>query len=118
MGWKTLYTYNRRNVNYHNRFLEAKDGIVQMKDTFNAAVINTLWQIVSSKQFDPDDPETKQIIMLLNSQDETRYSKSLFFPTLFKLLPMREVDRKLQGGNSMENMWLEFWLEKRLEIPF
>ena len=43
-----------------------------MKDTFNAAVINTLWQIVSSKQFDPDDPETKQIIMLLNSQDETR----------------------------------------------
>ena len=67
-----------------------------MKDNFNSAVVNTLWQIVSSKQFDPDDPETKQIMMLLKSQIQDRYSKSMFFPTLFKLLPMREVDRKLQ----------------------
>ena len=67
-----------------------------MKDNFNAAVVNTLWQIVSSKQFNPDDPETKEIMMLLKSQSQGRYSKSTFFPTLFKLLPMRDVDRKLQ----------------------
>ena len=23
-----------------------------------------------------------------------------------------------QGGNSIENIWLEFWFEKRLEITF
>ena len=23
-----------------------------------------------------------------------------------------------QGGNSIENVWLEFWLEKRIEISF
>ena len=34
--------------------------------------------------------------MLLNSQAVGRYSKSMFFPTLFKILPMREVDCKLQ----------------------
>ena len=67
-----------------------------MKDNFNAAVVNTLWQIISSKQFDPDDPETKHIMMLLKSQSQGRYSKSTFFPTIFKLLPMREVDQKLQ----------------------
>ena len=59
-----------------------------------------MWQIVASKKFDPDDPETKRIMMLLNSQAEGRYSKSMFFPTLFKLLPMREVDRKLQQLKS------------------
>ena len=59
-----------------------------------------MWQIVASKKFDPDDPETKRIMMLLNSQAEGRYSKSMFFPTLFRLLPMREVDRKLQQLKS------------------
>lgn len=67
-----------------------------MKDNFNTAVVNTLWQIVSSKKFDPAEPETRQIMTLLKSQSQGRYSKSMFFPALFKLLPMRDVDRKLQ----------------------
>ena len=24
----------------------------------------------------------------------------------------------MQGSNSIENLWLDFWLEKQLEIPF
>ena len=71
-----------------------------MKDNFNTAVVNTLWQIVSSKKFDPDEPETRKIMTLLKSQSQGRYSKSMFFPALFKLLPMREVDRKLQQLKS------------------
>ena len=32
---------------------------------------------------------------------------------------LRESDsRQNLGGNSIEIFWLEFWLEKRLEIPF
>ena len=39
--------------------------------------------------------ETKEVIMLMNAQAENRYSKSMFFPTLFKILPFRDVDVKL-----------------------
>jgi hypothetical protein len=63
-------------------------------------VINTLWQIVASKRFESDNPTTKRIMMLLNSQAVGRYSKTMFFPTLFKILPMREVDCKLQQLKS------------------
>ena len=63
-------------------------------------MINTLWQIVASKRFESDNPTTKHIMMLLNSQAVGRYSKTMFFPTLFKILPMREVDCKLQQLKS------------------
>ena len=39
--------------------------------------------------------------MLLNSQTEGRYTKTMFFPILFKILPMREVDQKLQELKSI-----------------
>ena len=100
---------------HNHRFLEAKEGIVKMKDNFNAAVVNTLWQIVSSKQFDPDAAETKQIMMLLKSQTQGRYSKSMFFPTLFKLLPMREVDRKLQ---ILKSKMIDIIEDHKLDIDF
>merc|ERR1712012_233218 len=35
-------------------FLNTKDGIIQMKNNFNAALINVIWQIVASKKFDPE----------------------------------------------------------------
>merc|ERR1712141_91915 len=78
-----------------DKFLEAENGIVEIKSSFNTAVLNVLWQIVASKKFDPDHPETKEVIMLMNAQAENRYSKSMFFPTLFKILPFRDVDIKL-----------------------
>ena len=31
--------------------------ILHFTGTFNTAVVNTLWQIVASKKFDPDDPD-------------------------------------------------------------
>ena len=83
--------------------------------TFNTAVINTLWQIVASKRFESDEPTTKHIMMLLNSQSEGRYSKSMFFPTLFKLLPMREVDRKLQ---QLKSIMKDFINEHRQDIDY
>ena len=56
---------------------------------------------MASKRFESDDPTTKHIMMLLNSQTEGRYSKTMFFPFLFKILPMREVDCKLQELKSV-----------------
>ena len=76
-------------------FLNTKDGIIQMKNNFNAALINVIWQIVASKKFDPEDEQTKYIIDLMKAQSKNRYSKIMFFPTLFKILPFREVDKKL-----------------------
>ena len=76
-------------------FLNTKDGIIQMKNNFNAALINVIWQIVASKKFDPDAEQTKYIIDLMKAQSKNRYSKIMFFPTLFKILPFREVDKKL-----------------------
>ena len=39
-----------------DKFLEAENGIVEIKSSFNTAVLNVLWQIVASKKFDPDHP--------------------------------------------------------------
>ena len=83
--------------------------------TFSAAVVNTLWQIVASKRFEADDPKTKHIMMLLTSQQEGRYSKSMFFPTLFKYLPMREVDVKLQ---ELKLTMKEFIHEHKQDIDY
>ena len=90
-------------------------SLLYVVGTFSAAVVNTLWQIVASKRFESDDPKTKYVMMLLTSQQEGRYSKSMFFPTLFKLLPMREVDCKLQ---QLKSIMKDFISEHKKDIDY
>ena len=72
-GRKTLDSFMVQEVDVViDKLIEvaAKTEKVLMKNTFNTALINVLWQIVASKKFDADHPETKQIMMLLNAQTQ------------------------------------------------
>ena len=44
-----------------------QDGEVKIDSTFNAPIINVLWQIVANTRFDPKDGETKKLMDMLNS---------------------------------------------------
>ena len=50
-----------------DKLLQAKNGIVEIKNTFNVPIINILWEIVASKKLDPDHPETKRTIGIVNT---------------------------------------------------
>ena len=60
-----------------NRLLEAaskdKDSVVKIQGTFNTSIINVLWQIVASKRFDPDAPDTADIMRMLNEPFKTGF---------------------------------------------
>ena len=43
-------------------------------------------------------------------------SLPLMVAVLFSITEMTEVDLKWLGGDSMEKIWLEFWLEKTIEF--
>ena len=66
-----------------DKLLESKDGIVEMKNTFNIPIINTLWQIVGSKKFDSDNEETKKMIDTVNALINS-FSLMGFFPKLIQ----------------------------------
>ena len=54
-----------------DNFLEAKNNVVKMENNFSASIINVLWQIVASKRFEPDHPDTKALMNIVNSQFKT-----------------------------------------------
>ena len=43
-----------------------RNGVVEILGTFNIAIINVLWQIVASKRFDVDHPDTQKLMEQLN----------------------------------------------------
>ncbi len=44
-----------------------RNGEVKIDSTFNAPIINVLWQIVANTRFDPKNAETKKLMDMLNS---------------------------------------------------
>ena len=80
--------------------LESVDGIVEMKNTFNTAIINVLWQIVASKKFDPNHPDTNQIMEMSIAQ-VSNFSLVNLYPSLSKLLPLRNEDQLLLQMKTM-----------------
>ena len=63
-----------------------------MKHTFNTAVVNVLWQIVTSKRFDPDHPETKQMIEMLDAQLKSMTHRKML-GNLLQSLPLKKSDK-------------------------
>ena len=69
-----------------------KDENVEIKNNFNTAIINVLWQIVASKRFDVDHPDTQKLMEQLNCIFKNAPSKRRFLGDYEKFLPFRDVD--------------------------
>ena len=69
-----------------------KDENVEIKNNFNTAIINVLWQIVASKRFDVDHPDTQKLMEQLNCIFKNAPSKRRFLGDYEKYLPFRDVD--------------------------
>ena len=101
-----------------DKLLESRDGIVEIKNTFHTAIINVLWQIVASKRFDPDHPETQQIIEMLNYTFQNFSLLIQLYPSLSKFLPLRKEDQSLhQMKTMMKNMIYEHLHDIDYESP-
>ena len=75
-----------------DKLLEQKDGIITMKSTFNASILNCLWQIATSRRLEPGHPDTKKVIEIINSQFQTSLINFFVYPSFGKYLPLRKLD--------------------------
>ena len=98
-----------------DKLLESENGIVTMHNTFNTAIINVLWQIVASKRFEPDQPDTNKMMTMLNAQFKTGQSIRFFFPSIQKYFPLRLVDHYLI---EMKDMMKEIISEHLKDIDY
>ena len=89
-----------------DKLLESEDGIAVIDSTFNTAIINVLWQIVASKRFEPNNPETDRMMMILNTTFKTGVRKVQFVPSFIrKRLPLFKLERFiLELKSVMKNM--------------
>lgn len=74
---------------------------VEMTGTFNTAIINVLWQIVASKRFEHDAPDTKQMMDLLNLQFSSGIQLAQLMPKVAKFLPASEKDKSFVVMKNM-----------------
>jgi len=81
-----------------------------MKHTFNTAVVNVLWQIVTSKRFDPDHPETKQMIEMLEAQLKSMTHRKML-GNLLQYLPRKKSDKSVIEHKSMMKKFISEHLE-------
>ena len=101
------------------KFLLAKNGIFEMRNTFNTAVVNTLWQIVASKRLESDDPRTEKIIEMVNSQVEG-VSLWNFFPNIRQQFPpnfLKQDRDALQIKSMMKELIAEHLQDIDYENP-
>ena len=66
---------------------------VEVNGNFNTAIFNVLWQMVGSKRFDPEAPDTQEMMDLLNKTFKISFQIQHFFPHFIaKLLPYTPQD--------------------------
>ena len=96
--------------------LKSKNGIAEMKGTFNTAIINVLWQIVASKRFDPNASDTREMMDMLNRQFTAGPNINNFFPHfLAKLMPYSDFDNSIF---AMKKMMKGFIDEHKKDIDY
>ena len=77
-----------------DRLKESENGIAVIDSTFNIAIMNVLWQIVASKRFEMNHPETERMMYMINASFKVGFRKLQFLPNfLKKYLPLGEVDK-------------------------
>ena len=102
-GRKSLDLSMVQEVDYViDKLLEHSGSSVKINSTFNAAIINVLWQIVASKRFEPDHPDTERMMAMLNAQFKAGIRPVFFVPHfLGKYVPLQDVDHYLLEMKSM-----------------
>ena len=85
-----------------DKLLQCCDSTVEINSTFNTAIINVLWQIVASKRFEPEHPDTERMMAMLNSQFKAGFRPILFVPHFMgKYMPLQDIDYYLLEMKSM-----------------
>ena len=62
---------------------------------FNFPIINILWQIVASKKYNPNSPETNKIMQMLTKFFKQGFPLLDFVPALRPFLPYTEIDKNV-----------------------
>ena len=88
-----------------DNFLEAKDNVVKMENNFSASIINVLWQIVASKRFEQDHPDTKALMDIVNSQFKTSNFAFIIRYSVTHIL--REINFRESRSSKTAILWLE-----------
>ena len=99
-GKKSLDSVMVEEVDYViEKMAEEKD--VLLETTYNTGIINVLWQIVASKRFEPDAPDTKRMIGLLNKQFKSGFKFGTFLAKFKQFLPPNDIDKSFFEMKSM-----------------
>ena len=98
-----------------DKLLEQKDGIITMKSTFNASILNCLWQIATSRRLEPGHPDTKKVIEIINSQFQTSLINFFVYPSFGKYLPLRKLDHSFI---ELKNMLKGIISEHKKDIDY
>lgn len=73
--------------------VQSHNGDVLIDNKFNVPIINILWQIVASKRYDPDLPDTQRMMNKLTKFFQHGLSVLHYIPFLRSRVPLLQEDR-------------------------
>eukprot|EP00095_Tigriopus_kingsejongensis_P011335 snap_masked-scaffold1422_size42147-processed-gene-0.1 protein:Tk11335 transcript:snap_masked-scaffold1422_size42147-processed-gene-0.1-mRNA-1 annotation:"cytochrome p450 2aa2" len=76
-------------------------GDILIGTTFNAPVVNVLWQVVASTRFDPNAQKTKDMMEKLTERFKAGLTWSSAFPFLNRYLPLSKFNQDLLDFKAM-----------------
>ncbi|KAJ8667473.1 hypothetical protein QAD02_009136 [Eretmocerus hayati] len=85
---------------------QAEQGPVPMHNAFEVAVLNSLWWMIASKRFEPDDAKLKEILFVVH---EVFRLNDTVGGVLSHLPLLRFVLPELSGYNELISMLRRFW---------
>ncbi|XP_050424156.1 probable cytochrome P450 303a1 [Adelges cooleyi] len=101
---------------FKEKIANSKNGrskIFAMRDAFSVGVLNTLWSMMASKRYDPEDKELKDLQALLTDL----FANIDMVGTLFSQFPfLRYVAPDASGYTSFVNIHQRVWAFLREEL--
>ena len=93
----------------------SKEKTAVMDGTFNTPIINVLWQIVASKRFEHNAPDTERMMSNLKMQFKDGFNLVKYLSWFRPLLPMNEIDKSII---EMKDMMRELIHEHLADIDY
>lgn len=92
---------------------DGRGAVFAMRDAFSVGVLNTLWSMMASRRYEPDDQELKDLQALLTEL----FANIDMVGTLFSQFPfLRYVAPEASGYRSFVNIHQRVWAFLRAEL--
>lgn len=92
---------------------DGRGAVFSMRDAFSVGVLNTLWSMMASRRYEPDDKELKDLQALLTEL----FANIDMVGTLFSQFPfLRYVAPEASGYRSFVNIHQRVWAFLRAEL--